>query len=336
MGMAEWWTWLGAGRQAGSRPSGRIGDYRVLRQLGRGGMGEVWLGRHRTTGALAAIKIVRRETIASDLLQHDLNLRRLQREARAIAKLRSPYVVRLLESGASPSGDFYYAMEFLDGLNADALVRAHGALDWPRAVEILRDVCAGLEAVHASGIVHCDVSPGNIVIAPDGGGRTVARLIDFGLVRFVPNVPRTTQLSVPLVTAGTPAYMAPELIFRRAVDQRTDIYAWGCLAFWLLTARTAFDGDSPIDMALAQVSEPPRPPSWRTRRLLPPELDALVLQCVMKDPAARPQSMADVMRALDALPNAAATSSSRELESSSLAFAPHFTEEPAACDGPVA
>lgn len=334
MGMAQWWTRLGAGRKVGSRPAGRIGDYRVLRQLGRGGMGEVWLGRHRTTQALAAIKIVRREAIASDLLQHDLNLKRLQREARAIAKLRSPYVVRLLESGASPSGDFYYSMEFLDGLNVDALVRAHGALDWPRAVEILRDVCAGLEAVHASGIVHCDVSPGNVVVAPNGS-RTVAKLIDFGLVRFVHNIHRTTQLSVPLVTAGTPAYMAPELIFRRAVDQRTDIYSWGCLAFWLLTARTAFDGDSPIDMALAQVSEPPRPPSWRTRRILPPELDALVLQCVLKDPAARPQSMADVMRALDALPSLA-TTPSVEPGSSALAFPPHFAEEPAACDGPVA
>src|SRR5262245_23039642 len=186
MGMVDWWTWLGTSRKAGVRQARRIGDYRVLRQVGRGGMGEIWLGRHRTTNALAAIKIVRSETIASDPLQHDLNLKRLEREARALAKLRSPYVVRLLESGVTSAGDFYYAMEFLDGANLDALVRAHGAMDWPQAVVLLRDVCAGLEAVHASGIVHCDVSPGNVIVTSDGR-RPIARLIDFGLVRFVQN-----------------------------------------------------------------------------------------------------------------------------------------------------
>jgi len=335
MGVAGLLTRIGIGRteQAPQAPPHqRIGNYRLLRLLGRGGMGEVWLGSHQTTQEMVAIKIVRGAEVGADRAQHDLSMQRLQREARAIARVRSPNVVRLLDSGLTPTGAFYYAMEFVDGVTLETMVRALGGLEWRLAMYLLRGVAAGLEAAHSHGLVHCDVSPANVIVCT-GDGRPVPRLIDFGLVRFIRDVSGTTHLSLPVLAAGTPAYMAPELILRRPVDPRTDIYAWGCVATRLLTARTLFDAESPVEMALAQLTEKPQPPSLRARHPLPAALDALVLTCLAKDPAARPASMKDVIQALDDLECGEPSEWSGP---SDLSVTPNLAEEPTACDAPVA
>ena len=332
MGVAGLLTKVGIGRSEQAPPQPRIGNYQVLRLLGRGGMGDVWLGRHRTSQEMAAIKVVRAEAAGADTPQRQLSMQRLQREASAIARLQSPNVVRLLGSGLTRDGAFYYAMEFVEGVTLETMVRTLNGLEWRLAAFLLRGVASGLDAAHSHGLVHCDVSPGNVIVSTDAG-RPVPRLIDFGLVRFVRNLHGITQLSMPIQAAGTPAYMAPELVLRRPVDSRTDIYAWGCLATRLLTARTVFQAESAVEMALAQLIERPHAPSLAARRPLPRALDALVLQCLAKDPAARPASMKDVIQVLDDLESGEPSEWSGPSDAS---ITPNLSQEPTACDCPVA
>ena len=333
MGVAGLLTRIGIGQAGLSGPHRKIGNYRLLSLLGRGGMGEVWLGRELSSGALRAIKVVRSEALADNTEHRRFCVERLQGEARALGKLRSPNIVRIFDSGVTGSGAFYYAMEYLKGKTLDQLLRSDGALDWEQAARLLRGIGTALAEVHAHGLIHCDVSPGNVFVCDEVGG-TIAKLLDFGLVRTVHDTTMTTQTSLPRVAAGTPAYMAPELVLGRPViDHRTDIYSWACVAYSLLTSHAVFDGDSPIAIALSHVTEEPLAPSRRTDRPIPADLDALLLECLAKDAAARPASMLDVLNRIDSIQR-------RELP---MAFddsvrlpPPDLAQQPPACDGPIA
>ena len=333
MGVAALLTRIGIGRTEVVRPYQRIGKYRLVRLLGRGGMGEVWLARERSSGALRAIKLVRSEVLAGDTAHREFCIQRLQCEARALGRLRSPNIVRIFDSGVTRSGAFYYAMEYLEGTSLDRLLRNRGALDWEEAAPLLRDIGTALAEAHAHGLVHCDVSPGNVFVCDEVGG-TVTKLLDFGMVRRAHDTTMTTRISLPLIAGGTPAYMAPELVLGRPdIDHRADIYSWACVAYLLLTSHTVFEGDSPIAIAIAHVTEEPLAPSRRTARPIPAALEALLLQCLAKNPAARPASMLHVMDELDIVQHREPLTS---FDHSARLPAPNLAEQPSPCNGPVA
>jgi serine/threonine-protein kinase len=296
-------------------------------------MGEVWLSRQRSSGTLSAIKVVRSDRFADNTRHRELCMERLRCEARALGKLRSPNIVRILDSGVTASGAFYYAMEYLEGTSLEELIDTRGALPWQQAVPLLRDIGTALSEVHAHGLIHCDVSPGNVLVCPSVRG-TVTKLLDFGMVRTAHAAETTTQISLPPTAAGTPAYIPPEVVLgRTSIDHRTDLYSWACVGYTLLTGQTVFEGDSPIGVAIAHVTETPLPLTRRTDQPIPAALEALVLRCLAKNPVDRPDSMLDVTAELDAIQR---RERPMAFELSVRLPPPNLTAQPPACHGPIA
>jgi serine/threonine-protein kinase len=270
----------------------RLGPYTLVRKLGAGGMGEVYLAEHRLLKRPCAVKLIRPDRAADDA-----ELRRFEREVQATAALTHPNAVTVFDYGHTPDGTFYYAMEYLPGLNLQHLVERHGPLPPGRAVHLLRQVCGALGEAHAVGLIHRDIKPGNVIVCERGGTPDVAKLLDFGLVRDV----RTggAELTQDGVVAGTPSYMAPEQARGERVDARTDVYAVGGLAYYLLTGRPPFSGPTPLQVVAAQLYETPAPPS-RHRPDVPADLETVVLRCLAKAPADRFPDVAGLDAALAA------------------------------------
>jgi serine/threonine-protein kinase len=262
-----------------------LGSYRLVAPLGHGGMGEVWRAEHRMLARDAAIKLVRgREGgIPRDLVA------RFEREAKATAGLRSPHTVQLYDFGRSDDGAFYYVMELLDGYTLDRLVERHGALPPGRVVSVLRQACRSLAEAHGAGLVHRDIKPGNIFLCRYGGEADFVKVVDFGLVKDVSSGggPNLTQTGL---IAGTPAYMPPEMALGKEVDGRSDLYALGCVGYYLLTGKTVFDRKTALETLHDHTSTPPVPPSQRVATPIPADLEAVLLDCLAKEPADRPES----------------------------------------------
>ena len=255
----------------------RLGQYRLQRRLGVGGMGEVWLAEHVLLRQARAVKIVRPEQAG----RRD-TLARFEREVMATARVRHRNIVEIYDYGRAADGTFYYVMEYLAGLNLDDLVQRHGALPPGRAVSLLRQVCAALGAAHEIGLVHRDVKPENVIVCRCDGDVDVVKLLDFGLVKDVRSGAGETRLTRTDTLTGTPAFMSPEQIVGESrLDARSDIYGLGCLAFLLLTGRPPFGDRAVLATVAAHLHEPPVAPS-RERPGLSPELDAVVLRCLAK------------------------------------------------------
>ena len=270
----------------------RLGPYTLVRKLGAGGMGEVYLAQHRLLKRPCAVKVVRPDQ-AADPQQRE----RFEREVQATAGLTHPNAVQVYDYGHTPDGAFYYAMEYLPGLNLQDLVGRHGPLPPGRAVYLLRQVCGALREAHAAGLIHRDVKPGNVIVCDRGGVSDVAKVLDFGLVRDVSG--GAACLTQDGTIAGTPAYMAPEQASGASVDARTDIYAIGGLAYFLLTGRPVFADPSAMKVLAAHLYEPPTPPS-RRRPEVGADLEAVVLRCLAKAPADRFPDVASLEAALAA------------------------------------
>ncbi len=277
-----------------------MGSYRLIELLGHGGMGEVWRAEHRLLARSAAIKLVRPEVLgASNEADVKLALRRFEREAQATAALSSPHTIRLFDFGSTHEGAFYYVMELLAGRDLESLVREFGPLPSGRVVFLLRQVCHSLADAHARGLVHRDIKPANIYICRMGLEYDFVKVLDFGLVKFREGRTADTMLTGLTgdhPTTGTPAYMAPETILGTEVDRRADVYALGCVAYFLLTGQLVFEADSAIKMLLQHVHAQPIPPSARTELPIPIELDRLVMACLEKDPDKRPQNARDLLK----------------------------------------
>jgi eukaryotic-like serine/threonine-protein kinase len=273
------------------RQAQALGSYQLLELLGRGGMGEVWRAKHRLLARHAAVKLVRPEVLgASSEAEYKTLLRRFEREAQATAALSSPHTIRLFDFGATDDGAFYYAMELLAGRDLESLVREFGPLPADRTLFLLRQVCHSLADAHARGMVHRDIKPANIYVCRMGLDYDFVKVLDFGLVKVDIKEPLSHTLTVDHTTTGTPAFMAPEVILgEKTVDQRADVYALGCVAYYLLTGALVFEADTPMKMLMHHVQTPPLPPSQRTELPIPAELDDLVLACLEKDPQRRPQ-----------------------------------------------
>ena len=285
------------GREAGA--ARELGSYRLGRLVQRGGMGEVYEARHRLIAKPAAIKLIRPELLADSPALAEVVVERFYREAEAVAALRSPHTVALYDFGVAADGTLFYVMELLDGIDLQRMVRHFGPLPPPRVVHILRQVCDSLGEAHARGLIHRDVKPSNIVLCQMGTTADFAKVLDFGLVRR--EAQQDPGVSEVLGQPGTPSYMAPEAVVGGGpVDRRADLYALGCVAYWLLAGRTVFDGDSPVQVMYRHGYEAPPPPSERLGRPLPPDLEAVVMATLAKDPLERPQTAEDLARRLAA------------------------------------
>jgi hypothetical protein len=278
-----------------------LGSYRLVERLGQGGMGEVWRAEHKLLSRPAAVKLIRPSLTADGRIgAFEEGRRRFEREAQVIASLRSPHTVNLFDFGVSTDGAFYYVMELLDGLDAETLVRRTGPIPAERAIHLLRQVCHSLSEAESCGLVHRDIKPANIFLCRYGEDHDFVKVLDFGIVKATAATAETgPALTREMTVHGTPAFMAPEQAVGSAdVDGRADIYAIGCVAYWLLTGRQVFTADTPMALLLHHAQTPATPPSTRTELPIPSALDDLVLSCLAKDPAARPQTARELSRRL--------------------------------------
>jgi serine/threonine-protein kinase len=272
-----------------------IGSYELVEPVGSGGMGDVWRAYHRLLARPAAIKLIRRDKLGQSVHARDTLVQRFEREARATAALRSIHTIDVYDFGVTDDGDFYYVMELLEGLNLEQLVRQFGPVSPGRMVYLLRQVCHSLGEAHAHGLVHRDVTSGNIFVCRLGPDDDFVKVLDFGLVKHDARATADEALTMPGIVAGNPSYLAPEIALgREDVDARADLYSLGCVAYYLLTGQRVFTGDSPLALALAHVQKQPVPPSARSEFDIPPALDALILECLAKEPGGRPAS-ADIL-----------------------------------------
>jgi plasmid stabilization system protein ParE len=295
----------GLGRKI--REARRVGSYHLTELIGAGGMGEVWRGDHRLLARPAAVKLVRRSAMESlGAPGTDRAMRRFEREAQETAQLRCPHTINVYDFGTASNGTFYYVMELLEGVNFETLVERFGPLPAERVGYLLRQACASLEEAHHRGLVHRDIKPSNLFCCRYGLRVDFVKVLDFGLVKPVRKQGHeATQLTAEGTLAGTPAYMAPESLLNEGeVDAMVDIYALGCVAYWLLTGQLVFEASSPMRMAIKHVEQPAVPPSARTELPVPEWLDQLVMDCLAKDPAQRPQSARALIERLDANPMA--------------------------------
>ncbi len=280
-----------------------MGSYQLGELLGRGGMGEVYTATHRMLARAAAIKLIRPEMLgAADGEAAQLATARFRREAQAAASLRSPHTVELYDFGVTDDGTLYLVMELLDGMDLEWLVRTRGPVPAARAIHILRQVCDSLAEAHARGLVHRDIKPANIHVGRLGLADDFVKVLDFGLVKSVTGASGEHSLATAAgLDVGTPAYMAPEMALGEAVDGRADLYALGCVAYFLLTGQLVFEAESALQLIAKHLRVAPVAPSERTELDVPEALDELVLACLAKSPDDRPPSAAALAQALDAV-----------------------------------
>jgi serine/threonine-protein kinase len=274
------------------RRAKELGSYRLDELLGKGGMGEVYRASHQMLARPAAIKLIRAEILGSSSPEDArVIIERFRREAEAAASLRSPHTINLYDFGASQDGVFFLVMELLDGLDLQTLVERFGPLPPDRTGYLLRQVCDSLAEAHARGLIHRDIKPSNIFSCRIGLKVDFVKVLDFGLVKARDTDGRQeTLLTAPDTTAGTPAYIAPEVLRGDPVDHRVDIYAVGCVAYWLLTGHIVFEAPNALQLMFQHAQNAPVPPSERSELEIPPAMDELVLACLAKRPEDRPAS----------------------------------------------
>jgi eukaryotic-like serine/threonine-protein kinase len=271
----------------------QAGSYVLRTKLGEGGMGEVWRADHQSLARPAAVKLIRVDRLGVDAGENAA-VERFEREAQATALLRSPHTVAIYDYGVTDQGALFYAMELLDGIDLDSLVQRFGALPPARVAHILSQVAASLAEAHDKDLIHRDVKPANIYLCRYGLVADFVKVLDFGLVKAHGELggAHRVSLSKSGTIQGTPAFIAPEQIADgRAVTAAADVYALGCVAYYLLAGRVPFAGRTVMEVMVQHLSVPPQPLADLVPNLVPAELEALVLDCMAKDPARRPASM---------------------------------------------
>jgi len=275
-----------------------LGSYQLGERLGEGGMGEVWRAKHRFLARPAAIKLMRPEMLGGSSVERQSLSLRFEREAQATASMRSPHTIELYDFGVADDGAFYYVMEFLDGFDLQALIDRFGPVPPERAVHLLTQVCHSLAEAHAEGLIHRDVKPANVYVCRHGREVDFVKVLDFGLVKSQNGTfGSDVMLSGDHSVGGTPSFMPPEQVLGdRPLDGRSDIYAVGCLAYWLVTGRLVFTGRTPMEIMLQHTQAKPVPPSQRTELQLSKAFDELIMSCLAKNPDDRPPT-AEVLAA---------------------------------------
>ncbi len=274
--------------------------YRVLRRLGEGGMGAVYLAEHVVIEKKLVLKV-----LAPELTRRQDLVARFLQEARSASRIGHENVIDISDFGQSTEGYVYIAMEYLEGKDLGEVVRSEGPLPWPRVQSILVQICRALRAAHDKGIVHRDMKPENIFLIHREGRPEFVKILDFGIAKVMgvdPNGPRLTRTGMIF---GTPEYMSPEQAEGKEADHRVDVYAVGCIAYHLMTGHTPFIAENFMALLTKHLMEDPVPPSVRRPDLaISPEMDAMVLKALEKDRDRRYQNMGEFLEAVSACPGA--------------------------------
>ncbi len=273
------------------RAAARLGQYTLQHKIGEGGMGVVYLAQHALLRRPTAVKL-----LGTD--RRDIgDIRRFEREVQTTSTLRHPNTVAIYDYGRTPEGEFYYAMEYLDGVDLDQLRVAEGPLPEGRVVHILVQVAGALQEAHDAGLIHRDIKPSNILICNHGHAADFAKVVDFGLVKEVAR--EGAERSQTDGLAGTPLYLSPESITApESLDGRADLYALGAVGYAMLTGKPPFGGNTIVEVCAAHLSAPVVPPSQRRNDPICKALDEVILACLAKDRTDRPASAAELCERL--------------------------------------
>lgn len=276
-----------------------VPGYELLECIGHGGTAEVWRARHRALGREAAVKLLRKEDAASELMRA-----RFQLEAQAAASLTSPHAAEIYDFGTTENGTLFLVMELLRGIDLQRLVERFGPQEPGRTAQLLAQACDVLHEAHTHHIIHRDIKPANIFVTPRVDEGDFVKVVDFGLVRAI-GCDRE-EPTTPQNMSGTMAFLPPEVVTAECVgecdvDGRADLYALGCVGYWLLTGKLVFQATTPMTMAAAHALSEPLPPSSRSQQWIPRDLDDCVLDCLAKDPKNRPDTAKALGRRLRAL-----------------------------------
>jgi len=268
-----------------------VGNYRLVRQLGAGGMGAVFLAEHTLIGKKVAVKILHRE-----LAQDREVVTRFFNEARAVNQIGNEHIVDITDFGQSPAGDHFFVMEYLGGRALSDVLVKEQRLAPERALKIAAQMADALAAAHAAGIIHRDLKPENVVLIDKHGDRDFVKILDFGLAKLTEG--KGGPLTRAGVVLGTPQYMSPEQCESRTVDPRSDIYALGVLLYQMVGGAVPFDGQTMAEILVKHVNHPPPP-----LRGVPPAVEKIVLRCLEKSPADRFPSMIELRETMrEAIP----------------------------------
>ncbi len=284
-----------------------LGQYTLEEKIGEGGMGTVYRARHALLRRPTAIKLLQPEKSNKD------SIARFEREVQFSSQLCHPNTIQIFDYGHTPEGLFYYVMEYLEGVNLRTLVNIDGPQPEGRIIYILSQVCASLSEAHDLGLVHRDIKPANIIITDRGGVKDQVKVLDFGLVKNIsgqgePEYDLTKDGSV----TGTPHYMSPEIILNsQGIDARSDIYALGALAYYLLTGHEVFIGQSSIAICRHHINTPAERPSKRFKKNICPVFEEVLMKCLEKNPDNRPSSTRELADALKKSPKTSTWDSER-------------------------
>lgn len=269
----------------------QLGQYRLEEQIGAGGMGIVYRAHHAMLRRPTAVKMLAVDKVSES------SIARFEREVQITCLLNNPHTVAIYDYGRTPEGVFYYAMEYLDGINLESLVAKYGAQGEGRVISILKQVCASLYEAHTTGLVHRDIKPANIMLNRRGAEPDVVKVLDFGLVK---SLAEKSNEGTGRNLSGTPLYMSPEAIQSPdLIDARSDIYAVGAVGYYLLTGQTVFNARTLNELCQQHVDAVPETPSQRIGRAVSPELEHAILACLEKNRAKRPQTARDLANMLD-------------------------------------
>jgi serine/threonine protein kinase len=269
----------------------QLGQYRLEEQIGAGGMGVVYKGHHAMLRRPTAVKMLEPERVS------EASIARFEREVQITCQLNNPHTVAIYDYGRTPEGVFYYAMEFLDGINLESLVEKYGAQSDGRVIDVLKQICGSLYEAHSLGLVHRDIKPANIMLNRRGAEPDVVKVLDFGLVKSL-----NERSSEPggRTLSGTPLYMSPEAIQSPdLIDARSDLYAVGAVGYFLLTGCTVFSARTLNELCQQHIDAVPELPSARLGKPVSPDLEHALLSCLEKNRAKRPQTARDLAKLLE-------------------------------------
>ncbi|WP_437966582.1 serine/threonine-protein kinase [Sorangium sp. So ce260] len=280
------------GLQEKVREARQLGQYTLEERLGKGGMGAVYRARHALLRRPTAVKLM---TGASEQ-----RIARFEREVQLTSMLSHPNTISIYDYGRTPDGLFYYAMEYLEGVDLEELVRRHGRQPPGRVVHILRQIASSLAEAHGIGLIHRDIKPANVYLCSRGGHPDFVKVLDFGLVTEIDPAARPA-VSCERSLTGTPLYMSPESIRSPGdIDARSDLYALGAVGYWLLTGRTVFQAGTSVEICYHHLHTRPEPPSKYVPEGVPEDVERVILDCLAKEPEARPADALTLMERLAA------------------------------------
>ena len=270
-----------------------LGRYRIESRIGKGGMGTVYLARHSLLRRPTAVKVLNPDRSGKE------GQARFEREVQTTSALRHPNTIEIYDYGYTPDGTFYYAMEYLQGIDVGRCVEYDGAQSEARVLHVMRQACGSIAEAHAAGLIHRDIKPANIMLCERGGLYDFVKVLDFGLVRQQAQAQDAALTDVASLT-GTPLYMPPEAVRTpESLDARGDVYQLGLVAYFLLTGRPPFSADSPMDVMLKHVSQAPKPPSEVLGEEVSPDLERIILECLEKKPDQRPRDAGALLAAFE-------------------------------------